>query len=726
MLRHHKRRTLKIGRRPPKTLKGGMMSDANPIETLFSLVSGTDNPAELKKFASNETLPSGWVDADGTDKYNLTPLMRAAKAGNTQIVKMLLDEYAANIDKQARISKYTALQQAVYYGNVETARVLILHGADPRLKNIYGEDAYFLAEHPFEGPPSKTAVVLKNGATSEIREIAVGDESAVRALYVACQSDYMGDEAGRRVHEKWTQRRLETDFADPVAKYTGPRTRFWVATVPAAVFKTLTGETIEPLFGADGTAVIGSVAVQPIASAVDVGEVMRMCAHPGIRRSGIASIMLSHLETWAASVGYKTLRLTTLAHMTAAVEFYKSRGYKLTTVTRKNYADAVIELSEFEKTLVAPAPASDAAPAVAPAVAPAAAPAVASDVAVVAPAATDATNMYKYIVVPDVNSEHVIEALKRRDWIATDATFEENKWDFCWDTDGTKLHSTPVERIQVVSCPPKAHMLTIKKNLVQALRNYYGALKQQPPEIYIINKIGAGEYNEWLTAAAGSTWVVNPATGPSEIIKPFVSNSTDKLREYLESVVKPGFEWTVERATDAKSKVSIPFLVTHNWNVYVASTVSTPQCNELILDAICATRGQFAIDATRPWFALFSAEFTIDAADKHWLNIVRANPSLDVATIDAALAITVDRYFAPKIATPSTSWELIWSDTEVDPMHIPHQISMSKHSINVETMKARGDEAVRLAMTADGIGDWPKPVKGTTTSFITSRFIGKP
>ena len=140
-----------------------------------------------------------------------------------------------------------------------------------------------------------------------------------------------------------------------------PRARFWVLTIPAARFAALTGHPpprdLTDRGGSD--VVVGCVALR---GALDdaaswtarTAELLRMCAHPAIRRAGIATLLLGCLEAWAVSAGYTTLRLTTLAHMAAAVQLYTARGFIPTGSERQAYAETIIEKRHFEKPLSAP------------------------------------------------------------------------------------------------------------------------------------------------------------------------------------------------------------------------------------------------------------------------------------------------------------------------------------------------------------------------------------
>ncbi|WPR73776.1 GNAT family N-acetyltransferase [Algoriphagus sp. NG3] len=78
-------------------------------------------------------------------------------------------------------------------------------------------------------------------------------------------------------------------------------------------------------------------------------EVKRMYTLPASRGRGLASLVLTELETWAAELGYKACVLETGKRQVEAVGLYKKKGYSLIP----NYAQYIgIENSVcFQKTL---------------------------------------------------------------------------------------------------------------------------------------------------------------------------------------------------------------------------------------------------------------------------------------------------------------------------------------------------------------------------------------
>ena len=85
-----------------------------------------------------------------------------------------------------------------------------------------------------------------------------------------------------------------------------------------------------------------------------VGELQRMCVHPGLRRCGLASALLAHAEAWASASGYAEMRLSTLATMVPAMALYGARGYRLLSPqdgVPKDYHGHTIRLAKFSKAL---------------------------------------------------------------------------------------------------------------------------------------------------------------------------------------------------------------------------------------------------------------------------------------------------------------------------------------------------------------------------------------
>lgn len=52
-----------------------------------------------------------------------------------------------------------------------------------------------------------------------------------------------------------------------------------------------------------------------------------MCVDGAVRRHGVASVLIRHLEAWAAAQGFQTVCLSTLATMRHAVSLYPTQGF---------------------------------------------------------------------------------------------------------------------------------------------------------------------------------------------------------------------------------------------------------------------------------------------------------------------------------------------------------------------------------------------------------------
>ncbi|TAA70496.1 GNAT family N-acetyltransferase [Planococcus salinarum] len=60
-----------------------------------------------------------------------------------------------------------------------------------------------------------------------------------------------------------------------------------------------------------------------------IGRVERMSVLKEFRRTGVAKIMMNHLESWAMQEGYQQLVLETNSNWHSAIEFYQNRQYHL-------------------------------------------------------------------------------------------------------------------------------------------------------------------------------------------------------------------------------------------------------------------------------------------------------------------------------------------------------------------------------------------------------------
>ena len=68
----------------------------------------------------------------------LAPDYAAAYAGRTQAAKLLI-QYGVEVDKQGPANGYTALHDAIWQNNIETAKILIGAGANLELRAHNGE-----------------------------------------------------------------------------------------------------------------------------------------------------------------------------------------------------------------------------------------------------------------------------------------------------------------------------------------------------------------------------------------------------------------------------------------------------------------------------------------------------------------------------------------------------------------------------------------------------------
>jgi ankyrin repeat protein len=103
------------------------------------------------------------AQVDTINEFGNTPLMECALLGNDSMVSLLLD-LGASPNKQSERDRNTALHAASENGHSEVVNLLLSRGADPLLKNDYGETAQDLHKfnrkwvkpvHPFGQPTDK-------------------------------------------------------------------------------------------------------------------------------------------------------------------------------------------------------------------------------------------------------------------------------------------------------------------------------------------------------------------------------------------------------------------------------------------------------------------------------------------------------------------------------------------------------------------------------------------
>ena len=293
------------------------------------------------------------------EKLPVTALGLAAKLGRSRIVTALLRRHGAPVNARAEHSGYTALSLAAHGGHALIVKQLLDAGADPLAMNRWNETSLRVAEkrghtvvvrllqeallHPGGNGAASAAVLARltsattvttdKGVRLTLRGVRREDQAALVHLYCACQAEYRGADGSTEAvtHDRWAERILATDFKDAAAHYASvPRGALWVATTTRAEFEARSGGVPpekELLLLADGSrelsgsgsqeVLVGCVALVPwtyasgavpvagadaaggagdAAAPEDACELQRMCAHSGLRRSGIASALIALVE----------------------------------------------------------------------------------------------------------------------------------------------------------------------------------------------------------------------------------------------------------------------------------------------------------------------------------------------------------------------------------------------------------------------------------------------
>jgi len=99
-------------------------------------------------------------------KDDKTILHYAVELKAYDVVEFLLDK--ADLSRQGGIYYQTALQDAIFYGYLGIAELLIVHGTDVNIKNIDGETALHLAAK--RGYTNIIKLLMKAGASTNIQD----------------------------------------------------------------------------------------------------------------------------------------------------------------------------------------------------------------------------------------------------------------------------------------------------------------------------------------------------------------------------------------------------------------------------------------------------------------------------------------------------------------------------------------------------------------------------
>ena len=129
-----------------------------------------DLPGSIQADSGNMQGESGLPEKEGvnnSDKFGRTALWWAARYGNIDDVKRLIDE-GTDMDVKD-IDGEAPLHLASRWGHGEIAELLIIHGADPNAASIYGITPLHLAVREMRGDVIE--VLLKHGADASARDL---------------------------------------------------------------------------------------------------------------------------------------------------------------------------------------------------------------------------------------------------------------------------------------------------------------------------------------------------------------------------------------------------------------------------------------------------------------------------------------------------------------------------------------------------------------------------
>ena len=123
-----------------------------------------------KEMKSEAKLIEVFIAEKGVDavvgEHGHTILMSAARRGNPEIVKLLIDS-GADINIRGSISGVTALMVAVGWGHTEIIKLLIDNGADINIKNYHSSTALIVAAR--SNQTEVVQLLIDNGADLNVR-----------------------------------------------------------------------------------------------------------------------------------------------------------------------------------------------------------------------------------------------------------------------------------------------------------------------------------------------------------------------------------------------------------------------------------------------------------------------------------------------------------------------------------------------------------------------------
>src|SRR5262249_32399310 len=133
------------------------------------------NTAIVAKLLEARADPNIAPESDGT------PLMRAARTGNADVVKLLLDR-KADVNAVEAARGQTALMWAVAEQHPDVVKLLLGKGADVRARSVTSRRYVLMCCQEFEGDPGGGDYVIEGGDTALHFAARVGDIESARLL----------------------------------------------------------------------------------------------------------------------------------------------------------------------------------------------------------------------------------------------------------------------------------------------------------------------------------------------------------------------------------------------------------------------------------------------------------------------------------------------------------------------------------------------------------------
>lgn len=155
-----------------------------------------------------------------------------------------------------------------------------------------------------------TRISTRSSSVALIRTFQPQDKAAAQQLFADTHLEY-----ANKAVKKFVANRLRSgDMAEIDHSFMRPakagQSCFWVAVMDDKV--------------------VGCIAVMPHADDQKTAELCRLSVHPNNRRMGIASALVSQVESFARAKGFEAIALETIGTMEAAQHLYTAHGYHKT------------------------------------------------------------------------------------------------------------------------------------------------------------------------------------------------------------------------------------------------------------------------------------------------------------------------------------------------------------------------------------------------------------